>query len=102
MKIKISFLGVICSVDVKIYDSNNNIIYSGQVSCGEGFVYLKPNAVYRLVALKGCEVIDVNFYVNSQIYCFAFPSLYVLNNVTLFLTDYFYPNLPIERGEIIL
>ena len=105
MNIRIKFLGVIYQVDVAIYDENDGLIYSGQTSYGYVDMALKPKRVYKLIATMPYDKLTTYFYVDkNKTYCFMFPSLYMSNsnNVTLFLTDYFYPNLPIERGEIIL
>ena len=103
MKIGIKFLGVIDDIDIFIYD-NDILIYSGQTSYGYTSVILRPNRMYKLKAFMPCEGMETYFCVNHiGVYYFIFPSLYVYNNsVTFFLTDAFYPNLPIERGEITL
>ncbi len=109
MIIRIKFLGVIYQVKVVIFDECDELVYSGQTSQGYVDVLLCPGKVYKLMASMPCEMFTTYFYVsNRKMYCFMFPSLYMSdvlddgNKVTLFLTDYFYPNLPIERGEITL
>ena len=105
MNIRIKFLGVIYEVQVSIYDMYEHLIYSGQTSCGYVDVRVREGNVYKIIASMPYGMLTNYFYVGSRkIYYFMFPNLYMndTNNVTLFLTDYFYPNLPIERGEITL
>ena len=105
MKIRIKFLGICCNVNILLYDIDDNLIYSGQTSCGYLDVFLKPYQVYKLVSTISCDSLNNSFYVDDRrIYYFMFPSLKInnSNSVTFYLTDYFYPGMPIERGEIIL
>ncbi|MBR1413712.1 MAG: hypothetical protein IJ574_03485 [Bacilli bacterium] len=110
IKLKFSGLGY-CNINqacVDIYDECNKKICSGKTYNSVLKVKLKCNKLYKLVATSKYERINRNFYVNqyNNCYCFAFPNSLVRNNqsriVTLLLSDYYYDNMPIAKGEIIL
>ena len=89
---------------VSIYDMYGNLIYEGYTYNGILIICLDINHRYRLVANSLRDTIDTYFYINTYAYLFFFRrSLLELNNsITLLLTDYYYNNLPIEKGELIL
>ncbi|MBQ2639400.1 MAG: hypothetical protein IJF92_01355 [Bacilli bacterium] len=89
----------------KIYNSNNKLIYEGKTYNGELELCLKKNNCYRLEAISKDEIIDIWFYVNKTRKCYLFKfrrSIIENNPITFLLTDYYYSNLPIEKGELIL
>ena len=109
-KIKIKFFGLgyndLYQADVFVYDDKGNLIYNGKTYNSKIVLELKCNRVYKLVAIYCNDVISVPFYVlNDCEYNFLFNRAQInLNNdsITFLLTDYYYNNLPIERGEMIL
>lgn len=63
-------------------------------------ICLKDNTVYYLYAISYLGIIELYFYVDCKRdkYYFQF-----LNNIITFqVTDFYYKNLPIKKGEIIL
>ena len=112
MMVKINFYGLgynnINQAFVTIYDEYNNVVFEGKTHNNHILVNLCRNNVYKLIACSLGEEINTYFYVNSDNYCFRFNyNMIDTNNkesnlVTFILTDYFYDNLKIERGEIIL
>lgn len=93
--------------NVIIYDSYNKIVYSGNTYNGLLKISLKKNHIYRLVSNFISDQINTNIYIgNNNCYCFRFKNSILddaeSRNVTFLLTDYYYDNLVIERGEIIL
>ena len=90
---------------VKVYDQDNNIIYSGYTYDGEISLLVTINNIYRVEAFFYKEVINTSIYIcNLNTYCFIFNhAKYKKNNtITFLLTDYYYKNLKIEKGEILL
>ena len=89
---------------IKIFNSNCNLVYEGHTYNGQLDIRLDNN-VYRLVANYNGNIIIVPFYVSSNTnnYIFSFNN-YNLNSrdITFQLTDFYYTNLPIERGDIVL
>ena len=89
---------------IKIYCNNKKIIDSKTYN-GEICLLLEKNKIYRLKATFLNEVINTNFYTNSNFYLFRFNSgLFnnsIVRTITLSLKDYYY-NIPIEKGKIIL
>ena len=87
---------------VYIYDSFNNLVYSGQTYNGKLEVCLKANARYKVVATFFGEVLVRYICGNLCSYIFIFNHAILQNqSITFILTDYFY-NLPIGRGELLL
>ena len=88
---------------IKIYDKNS-LIYCGKTYNNELKVDLKECKIYKLIAKSNSEILTAYFYVTDRYeYSFVFNSIIYINNpITFLLTDYYYNNLPIERGEIIL
>ena len=90
---------------VQIYDLDK-LIFEDNTYNGNIKVMLKPNKVYTLKAYFYGETIITSFYVKNNKNCFVFSFNHSLfnnsRNIIFRLTDYFYNNLPIERGELIL
>lgn len=111
-EVNIKFYGVgynrAYQASVVIYDDSNRKVFNGVTYNGEIKVCLRKEPVYRLVSSFMNDCIDTNIYIgNNCCYCFRFRNSIIVENndsnqVTFFLTDYYYDNLPIERGEIIL
>ena len=106
-KVKLKFYGLgynnINQALVYIYDINNNLIYEKETFNSELYVCLNENTVYKIVAKSNNEILNTYFYVNNNdIYVFSFKSSIYGRTITFLLTDYYYSNLKIERGEIIL
>lgn len=98
-----------CQADVKIYDSNDCLIAVGTTYNGCLNVSLCINEVYYVVATTTHEKLFASFRVreNRCDYRFVFNSAFVrepvLSETIIFsLTDAYYPNMPIERGRLIL
>lgn len=92
---------------VTIYDSFNKVVYRGNTYNGLLNICLKENNIYRLKTDFMGDHISTNIYIgNNNCYCFRFKNSILDNiqrtNITFLLTDYYYDNLVIERGEIIL
>lgn len=109
MNITLNFLGLgynnINQADVLIYDEFNNLVYNKKTYNNKLNICLKRNKIYRVEALSLNDRIDTNIYINSSNYCFRFNRSIInedSDSITFLLTDYYYDNLPIERGEIIL
>lgn len=104
-KIIIKFYGLgyndINQAEVLIYDKNNNLVFKGFTYNNEIELCLKENEIYSLVSNSNIGNIRRVFYVNDNL--FLYYSFVVLNlPITFLLTDYYYDNLPIERGELLL
>ena len=111
MNITLNFLGLgynnINQADVLIYDICDNQVFEGITYNNLLTIKLCKNDFYRLIAKSLDEEINIVFYVGiNNDYCFRFPRSIFENDIdksiTFLLTDYYYDNLPIERGEIIL
>ena len=109
MNITLNFLGLgynnINQADVLIYDEFNNLVYNKKTYNNKLNICLKKNKVYRVVAFSLNDRISTTIYINNNNYCFRFNRSIINENsdsITFLLTDYYYDNLPIERGEIIL
>ena len=105
--IKIKFYGLgfndINQAKVFIYDLFGNIIYEGITYNNEINICIKEKDIYRIIAISSCSKIINNFYVgNNDYYCFSFYRIIKNTPITFLLTDYYYNNLPIEKGELIL
>lgn len=89
---------------VVIYDDKNNIVYDGNTYNGKLKLYLKKKHIYKVIAKFMGDIINTNIYINTNNkLCFKFRNSTLEDNpITFLLTDYYYDNLPIERGEIIL
>ena len=98
--IRLNFLGLgyldCFQADIIVYNRCNNIIYEGQTYNGEINLRLKYGEAYRARVRNNCNIINIVFYVGkSDSYTFGFN-----NNITFKLVDYYYDNLPIERGDL--
>ena len=109
MNITLNFLGLgynnINQADVLIYDDCNNLVYNKKTYNNKLNICLKNNKIYRVVAISLNDRITTTIYINCNNYCFRFNRSIINENpdsITFLLTDYYYDNLPIERGEIIL
>lgn len=90
---------------VRVYDVGGNLINQGFTYDGMINFNLCVNQGYRISAIFLNEIINEYFYVSSlhDCYTFAFPHVIVMmKTVNFLLTDYYYDNLPIERGNILL
>ena len=108
MNILLRFYGLgikdIMQANIKIMNdcdvAFDGVTYNGQVA-----VCLKPCCVYTLYAYSYGEEININFYVDNKrdCYYFYFPrSIYSNRVITFLLMDFNYPDLLIERGNLIL
>lgn len=89
---------------VKILNQNKEIVFEGYTYNSELSLCLNTNCLYKLIAISCNEQINLNFYLDSKLNCYSFyfPRSIVSNIVTFQLTDYFYKDLKIGKGEIIL
>lgn len=107
--IKIKFRGLgygdIFQAQVFLYDKKN-LIAVEQTKNGFFQISLEPEKVYHMIAISPNEILKRVFYVDKKrkIYCFSFRRalFYSKSIVTFHLTDFYYRNLPIKKGEIIL
>ena len=108
IEITLRFLGTginnYYQVNVRIYDSNNNLVYCGKSYNGVVNLYLKKNCVYLIKArLLNTELITTFIVLNNKEIIFNMCNKVSNNNpITFLLTDYNYRNLPIMKGVIIL
>ena len=85
---------------VSVYDLNNNLIVKKETYNGVIKVVLEKNKIYKITAVLFNKRINTCFLVDSNnIYTFIFRRND--NPITFRLTDYYYKNLPIMKGEII-
>ena len=91
--------------DVFVYD-DNNLVYEGKTYNSKIRICLKKYKKYKLLAKFLNSYLTYCFYVDSDrsyFLCFNHSTITLSNNpITFFLTDYYYHNLPIERGELLL
>jgi len=109
IEVILKFIGVgynnLYQAFVKIYDEDNNLIYKGYSYNGEIKIILDMNKAYRIEAFFYGEIIKTSFYVdNTKIFNFIFNHMIYKPNrtITFLLTDFYYENLKIEKGEMIL
>ena len=91
--------------DVFIYDLNNKLLFKKKTCNGILNVCLKEKCFYKIKAISHYETIYKTIYINNCIITLNFSNSLVKNNFNsriLYLTDYNYPKLPIEKGTIIL
>lgn len=109
-KLKLNFIGTGLKDKyqalVYIYDAYGNLVYKKKTYDGVLTLHLRKNHVYKLVATSCGDTIYSSFYTNKSKYCFVFNrSILRVNNartITFLLTDFYYKNLPIEKGEMYL
>ena len=113
-KITLRFIGVgydnLYQAIVEIYNSKQKLIYKGKTYNGSIKICLKTNDYYCIKAYFLNEYIDTIIYVNNykNDYILIFDhSIININNretntVTFLLTDSYYKNLKIEKGELII
>ncbi|MBR4231325.1 MAG: hypothetical protein IKR74_04140 [Bacilli bacterium] len=105
-KITIKFMGMgacpKCQAKVTIYNLNGQKIASGYTKCGIFVFCGKDKDFYKIVftinGITNCRTI----YANSNYYPIMYQSIIFSRRVTFLLTDQFYANLPINKGEMIL
>ena len=94
---------------VEIYDINNNLILKNNTYNGRITICLKTNDYYKVKVYSLNEILNTIFYLNNykDKYFFALKRATISNNtntrtITLLLTDFYYENLPIEKGSLII
>ena len=92
----------IFQANVKIYNNKNQCILNTKTYDNIVVCSLEEKQVYLIEAISQSEIIRQKIYVDNNKYCFFFPRSIVRNIFTFQLTDFYYENLPIEKGEIIL
>ena len=85
-----------------IYDEYNNLIFEGYTYNIILEINLYFNKIYKIEAIFLNERIQKTIYINNNIYVIPFSTGFNISKSSFLLTDYYYDNLPIERGEIIL
>jgi hypothetical protein len=90
--------------DIKILNHNKELVFEGKTYNGEIDLCLNTNECYQLKAILNNEIINLYFFVSCyrDKYIFYFPRSIINRIITFHLTDFYYENLPIEKGEIIL
>ena len=106
VKIKIYGLGYMnnCQAHIKVYNSNNKLVFEGETYNGEIHVLLNACSLYKIYINTCNEKLKTVFYTNQNEFA-LFLNRSILNisrTITFLLKDYYYDNLPIERGELIL
>ena len=109
MNLKLKFIGLgynsYYQASVVIYDMFGNLVFSGQTYNGIIYVQLKPCHAYKIIARSKFEELNITLYVNKCEYTFLFNNSKIIENdqtITFILTDYYYNNLKIEKGDLIL
>ena len=101
-KIKIKIIGLgykdINQAIIDIY-KGNKLIISNKTYNNELDVILDENKTYKLIATTFDKQVITSIFTNTDCYYVNFN---FLNPVTFKLTDFYYKNLPIERGTLIL
>ena len=108
LNICLKFFGLgikdILQADVVIM-RDNCVVFEGVTYNGCVCVCLDTCCVYKLYACSNGEEINIYFYVDNKrdCYYFYFPrSIYSNRVITFLLMDFNYPDLLIERGNLIL
>ena len=111
-KLNIRFIGTgynnYYQANVKIFDMNNKLVYKGCTFNGRIDVCLKENCCYKLNAALNNQIINAVLIVGKECnyeYIFYNCCLNEKSNteeITFLLTDYYYNNLPIERGNLLI
>ena len=93
--------------DVFLYDEKGCLLFQGRTISGECYIWIQPEKVYKVLSISEGEFFQKVFYVDKckSVYTFSFSqSIYQKESTHLYtfhLTDFYYPDLPIEKGEII-
>jgi len=92
--------------NIYLYDEDK-LLFQEKTYNGKIKACLEIGKVYQLIAISANEIIKSKFYVSckQRKYTFYFPRAFYRENgsiITFHLTDFYYKNLPIEKGEIIL
>ena len=105
INVTLKFLGVgykdKYQANIKIYDSNNCLVFDGVSYNGKVCVNLCPNCSYKVIAFFLGKYVSLSIYVGKQDYFIINLCSCYERTVTFWLLDYYY-NLPIMKGEIIL
>ena len=109
-EIIIKIMGVLNGEPVKvtIMDLNNNIITNCVTYNGKVCVRLEKNKAYRIIIRYHSQLVNKVFIVRTNnVYSFILNGAIYnpcnrIQNITFLLNDYFYNNLPIERGVLTL
>ena len=113
-KISLNFIGTgfnsLNEAYVEIYTSSKTLVYKGITNNGKIILCLNINNVYRIKARFLDNYLDTVLYVNNykSDYYLIFSNFLAnkqdnnQNKVTFLLTDSYYNNLIIEKGELIL
>ncbi len=94
----------IFQAQVYLYDDDNNLLYVSETYDGKLKVCLESNRVYKIIAISSSEIFKKNVYIDTcrNKYTFYFSRSIYPRIITFQLTDFYYKNLPIEKGEIII
>lgn len=90
---------------ILIYDEKGKLVFSGKTYNGKLDICLKKDKIYKVVATICNETITNIIIANNNEYVLYFERGILntnTNSITLNLTDYYYENLPIERGDLII
>ena len=110
LKVKLTIFGLgynsFYQADIYIHDCNNNLILKKRTYNSMVDVKLKKNKLYKITIKTLFEEKNVSIYINNNHYCISLNSnlINIVENqtITFQLTDYYYNNLKVERGELIL
>ena len=106
-KIKLKFYGLgyknYNQAYIYIYDEDR-LIFENATYNNEIEIYLQECKAYKLLAISNGKKLITSFFVDdkSHKYIFSFDTTNSENIITFLLTDFYYENLPIERGELLL
>lgn len=97
--IKVRFESSCFPIYIYIYNEMGDCVVEDVVEEYQNNYCLEMNQVYRMIAYTSNQKLRTNFYVDSttDMYSFSFHHL-----ITFQITDFYYKNLPIQKGEIIL
>ena len=102
IKIKFKVLGLgyndFFQAYIKIFDTNNNLIYEGYTYNSYLDINLCENTYYNVFVKVCSKSAFIPIYTNQDIFIFNLNRS-TNRTITFILRDYFY-NLPIKRGEI--
>lgn len=105
MKVKLKFkgLGIYNEMQAMVKVWNKSVCFEKVTYNGEIELELKSNSIYHLRAVGCSGCINIDFYVDNKNsnYIFYFPRCF-LRKITFQLRDKYYPNLSIEKGELLL